>query len=272
MDVVQHNRAAWNRLSRQGDRWCRPVGPDVIAAARRGDWSVILTPTRPVPRPWLGDVRGRDVLCLASGGGQQAPVLAAAGARVTSFDNADAQLAGDRKVADRDGLDLRTVRGDMADLSAFADAAFDLVFHPISNVFVPDPAPVWRECCRVLRRGGRLLAGFMNPWFYLFDHDEAEATGALVVRYRLPYSDRDSLTGEKRAAFLRDGYPYEFGHSLQAQLGGQTAAGLLIADFYEDTMEEETTPLVQYASPYLATLALKGTATEARSGASIPGV
>ena len=134
------------------------------------------------------------MLCLASGGGQQGPVLAAAGATVTVLDNSPRQLAQDRLVADRDGLELTTVLGDMRDLSAFADASFDLVFNPVSNVFCPDLAPVWRECYRVLRPGGELLAGFMNPDVFIFDADASENRDELVVRHALPYSDLTHLT------------------------------------------------------------------------------
>jgi Methylase involved in ubiquinone/menaquinone biosynthesis len=96
-------------------------------------------------------------------------VLAAAGADVTVFDNSPRQLARDEEVAARDGLAIRTVLGDMRDLSAFADGSFDLVFNPVSNTFCPDLAPVWRECFRVLRPAGLLLTGFTNPDLYIFD-------------------------------------------------------------------------------------------------------
>jgi 2-polyprenyl-3-methyl-5-hydroxy-6-metoxy-1,4-benzoquinol methylase len=117
-----------------------PVGPDVIEAARRGQWEVLLTNGKPVPRAWFPEMEGAEVLCLASAAGSRAPVFAAAGARVTVFDNSPAQLAQDRLVAERESLELRTVQGDMRDLSAFADGSFDLVFHPVSNLFVPRSA------------------------------------------------------------------------------------------------------------------------------------
>ena len=163
-DPFAYNRAAWDREVDQGNEWTRPVGPDVIARARAGDWSVVLIGYEPVPRDWFpADLAGTAVLCLASGGGQQGPVLAAAGADVTVFDNSPRQLGRDEEVAARDGLAIRTVLGDMRDLSAFADGRFDLVFNPVSNVFCPDLAPVWRECFRVLRPAGVLLTGIHEP-------------------------------------------------------------------------------------------------------------
>src|SRR6516165_4443950 len=111
MNLRDYNRQAWDRQVAEGNRWTVPVSPDVIAAARRGDWQIVLTPTKPVPRAWFGELVGQEVLCLASGGGQQAPVLAAAGALVTVLDNSPAQLAQDRLVADRDGLSLQIIQG-----------------------------------------------------------------------------------------------------------------------------------------------------------------
>src|SRR3954453_10587130 len=138
MDVRGYNREAWDREVENGNQWTVPVGPEVIEAARRGEWEVLLTDQKPVPREWFPAMAGADVLCLASGGGQQAPTFAAAGANVTSFDASPGQLARDRLVAGRDGLPLRTIVGDMANLSALPDASFGLVFHPCSNCFSPE--------------------------------------------------------------------------------------------------------------------------------------
>lgn len=257
-DLLEHNRQAWNRQSLSGtNRWCQPVGPETIAAARRGDWDVILTPNRSVPRDWFGDLTGARVLCLASGGGQQAPVLAAAGARVISFDASDEQLAKDSLVAARDGLDLRTVRGDMADLSAFDDALFDLIFHPVANVFTPDVQAVWRECARVLRPGGRLLAGFMNPDYYLFDHEALERGAPPQVTFELPYADVTHLPPARLQTLVEAGEALEFGHSLDAQIGGQLAAGFVITGFYEDRWSAADTPLDRFMPTSMATLALR---------------
>ena len=77
MEVRGHNREAWDRQVENGNEWSVPVGPEVIEAARRGRWEVLLTDTKPVPRDWFPEMAGADVLCLASGGGQQAPTFLA---------------------------------------------------------------------------------------------------------------------------------------------------------------------------------------------------
>jgi SAM-dependent methyltransferase len=258
LNVIAYNRAAWNRQVESGNEWTVPVGPEVIAAARGGRWSVLLTPTIPVPAAWFPPMPGADVLCLASGGGQQGPVFAAAGARVTVLDNSPRQLAQDRLVAEREGLAIRTVEGQMADLSAFADGSFDLVFHPVSNVFAPDVRPVWREAFRVLRPGGALLAGFTNPAVYIFDLIQADETGVLTVKYALPYSDLTHRTDEELQRQMDAGWPLEFSHSLDDQIGGQLAAGFLIAGFFEDRYPAEQHDAVsRIMPPFIATRAIK---------------
>ncbi len=257
MDIVTHNRKAWNQQSREGSEWCDPVSSQVIRQAQNGQWDVILTPNQPVPKNWFGDIANRSILCLASGGGQQAPILAAAGARVTSFDNSDVQLEKDQMVAERDGLKIDPVQGDMADLSCFPDDQFDLIFNPVSNVFAPDLQPIWRECFRVLKPGGRLMTGFMNPLFFLFDHEELEKGGRFEAKFALPYSDMESLPAERIEQLKQENIAFEFGHSLSDQIGGQLKAGFVLIDLFEDTWNDEATPLNRLSPLYIATLSTK---------------
>ena len=254
LDPVAHNRAAWDREVDQGNEWTQPVGPDVIARARAGDWSVVLIGYQPVPRDWFpDDMAGAALLCLASGGGQQGPVLAAAGADVTVFDNSPRQLGRDEEVAAREALAIRTVLGDMRDLSAFADASFDVILNPVSNLFCPDVLPVWRECVRVLRPGGTLLAGFMNPDLFIFDIEALDGRGELVVRHQIPYTTADLPDAERERSY-GDG-PIEYSHTLTEQIGGQLAAGLILTHLVEAPHHADAT--AQYMPGYIATRAVK---------------
>ncbi len=253
IDVRTYNREAWNRQVEFGTNpWTQPVTPGVIARARRGDWSVLLTEQRPVPREWFPPLDGLDVLALACGGGQQGPVFAAAGARVTVFDNSPGQLAGDHLVAEREGLDIHTVEGDARDLSVFPDESFDLVFNPVSTLFIPEVRPVWKEAYRALRVGGTLLTGFMNPAVYLFDFDQAEA-GRLDVVHKLPYADVDDPV--EREKHLQEHDPLEFSHTFGDLFGGQLEAGFHIVAMYEDCHADLL--ISDYMPTYFATRALK---------------
>jgi SAM-dependent methyltransferase len=257
-DVRNHNRGAWDRQVEAGNPWTVPVGRAEISEARQGRWQILLTPGKPVPRAWFPELRGCNVLCLASGGGQQGPVLAAAGAKVTVLDNSPRQLAQDRLVAEREALTVTTVEGDMADLRGFPDESFDLIVHPVSNSFVPDVRPVWAEAYRVLRHGGTLLAGFANPMRYLFDLELEERAGILQVKHPLPYSDLESLDEDEKQRFVQDGEPFEFSHTLEDQIGGQLDAGFVLTGFYEDRYDDPAEDLLSwYTDSFIATRALK---------------
>ncbi len=252
MDIRSFNRDAWDRQVQSGrNPWTIPVSSELIARARTGDWSIVLTENKPVPREWFPPLQGLKILGLACGGGQQGPILAAAGADVTIFDNSPAQLARDHEVSERENLNIRTVEGDMHDLSVFADESFDLIFHPVSNLFIDEIKPVWKEAYRALRYGGTLLAGFMNPVFYLFDWEDMEK-GIMNAKHKIPFSDVKTYGMDR---IQQEDRPAEFGHSLSDQLAGQLDAGFAIIGLYED--HHNQAKLSEYIETYLATRAVK---------------
>ena len=173
--ATDFNRNAWDRVAAADDKWFRVCTPAEIESARNGELQIKLTPTKNLPNDWLAPLENKRVLCLAGGGGQQAPLLAAAGAIVTVFDLSEKQLQRDQLVAEREGLSLDRLIGDMRDLSMFADASFELIINPTSVCYCPDVLPIWRECFRVLNPGGHLIAGMINPNHYLFECAEARS-------------------------------------------------------------------------------------------------
>lgn len=252
-DLVSYNRRAWDKEVEKGCVWTVPVDASVIARARKGDWEIVLSPTKPVPSKWFPPLAGKEVLCLASGGGQQGPILAAAGAHVTVLDNSPKQLEQDRLVAEREQLQLRTELGDMRDLSRFPDAHFDLII--VSGTgFVDDINVVWREVYRVLKRPGIVMAGCTNPIEYIFDL-RAWNAGQLVVRHKIPYSDMVDLSEEERyELIIAEDEPLCVGHSLHDLIQGQIAVGLSIVGFYED---KNGGPLDDYIDSSFVTKAIK---------------
>ena len=156
MKISEYNRSAWDKQVEQKNIWTQPVNEDLIKKARNGEWQLKASPMKPVPRVWFGDVKGKDILCLASGGGQQGPILAAAGANVVVFDNSPKQLAQDTFLAERDDLNIRTELGDILDLSRFAAESFDFILNlGIGNV--ENIENIFQECYRITKLHGVMI-------------------------------------------------------------------------------------------------------------------
>ena len=222
------NAATIDRWVAEGWEWGKPVDAETCARARDGRWEVLLTPTKAVPAHWFPELRGKKILGLASGGGQQMPLFSLAGAECTVLDYSEKQLESERLVAAREGYEIEIVRADMTKPLPFEDASFDLIFHPVSNCYVQDVYPIWRECFRVLKPGGVLMAGVENGFNYLFDEeDESRIIG------RLPFNPL--VNPEQMSLLEKDDCGVQFSHTLEEQIGGQLRAGFRLIDVYEDT-------------------------------------
>ncbi|WP_025007087.1 class I SAM-dependent methyltransferase [Marinilabilia salmonicolor] len=252
MNITEYNKTVWDKYVANKVRWTIPVSKEEIENAGNGNWDIVLTPAKPVPHDWFPDLKGLRILGLASGGGQQGPILAALGAEVTIFDNSENQLNQDRKLSDEFNLNIKTVQGDMKDLSVFADESFDLIFNPCSAVFADNLKPIWQECSRVLKSGGILMTGLINPVIFQLDQE----TVPFQLIYSQPYSDLDSLPKEKLDELIESQETLEFGHSLTDEIGGQLNAGFLITDFYEDDWNGEK-EIDKYLPSFFATRAVK---------------
>lgn len=256
MDLTKHNSEAWDKKVDEGSRYTLPVSSETIEKSKAGKWEISVTTEKSVPRNWFPEVLdGLKVLCLASGGGQQGPVLAAAGADVTVTDISRKQLEQDENVAKRDGLTLRTVQGDMSDLSDFEDEYFDIVVNPVSNLFVKDVKPVWNEVSRVLKNKGILIAGFTNPLLWIFD-DNQERKGILDVKNSIPSSTLDYLPKDEIQDYIDSNNTIEYAHTLEDQIQGQIDAGLVISGFYEDDFGG-TRIIDKHIKTFIATKAIK---------------
>ena len=252
MDILNYNRSAWNNYVDKQDRWTIPVTDEDIEHPKNGIWNIILTASKPVPHDWFPPLIGLKILGLASGGGLQGPILASLGAKVTIFDNSDKQLFQDKKISDRFNLGIQTFQGDMRDLAMFSDNSFDLIFNPCSILFIDNVATVWKECYRVLKPKGILMAGLINPITFQVDENAEK----IAFIHNQPYSDLYSLTKEKLEKLTSNNEPLVFGHSWTDQIGGQLEAGFKLTDMYEDNWKGEN-PLDGFLPSFMATRAIK---------------
>jgi SAM-dependent methyltransferase len=215
---------------KEGWEWGKPIDHETYLKAQKGEWDVVLTPTKPVPHSWFGSLRGKRILGLASGGGQQMPIFAALGGICTVFDYTPAQLDREKLVAEREGYSIQIIRGDMTKPLPFKDESFDLIFFPVSNVYIEQAKPVFKECYRILKSGGVLLSGLDNGINFITDDDEKE------IKNHLPFNPLKN--SEQMEELVKSDDGVEFSHTLEEQIGGQLEAGFILRDLYEDTNGE----------------------------------
>jgi len=253
MRYTEINSKAWDVWGENHCPWTIPITHEEFLRAKRGDWAVVLTPCKPVPKDWFPPLEGCKLLGLASGGAQQMPVFAALGAQCTVLDYSDSQLQKERDVSIREGYEIEIVKADMTLPLPFEDGAFDLIFHPVSNCYIEDVQHVWGECYRILRPGGVLLAGLDNGINYLFAED-----GTLQIVNKLPYNPlKMSEEEQRRELEINDG-TVQFSHTMEEQVGGQLRAGFLLTGLYEDRDSPGDTPSISdYIPNYAATRAIR---------------
>jgi ubiquinone/menaquinone biosynthesis C-methylase UbiE len=223
---------------------------------------VLLTPDTAVPHEWFPPLAGVKLLGLASGGGQQMPIFSILGADCTVMDLSDKQLDNEHLVSEREGYRINIVKADMTEPFPFEAESFDIIFHPVSNVYIEDVHHVWRECYRVLKPGGVLLSGLCNGINFAFN----DYNNPLTISEKLPYNPLKNP--EQMAKLIAENEDsIQFSHSFNDQIGGQLKAGFVITAAYEDNdstlYNGETPDLIEKSlkdagiSTYWATRAVK---------------
>ena len=227
MNYQDINAETIDRWIEEGWEWGKPISHEQYVEATKGVWDVLLTPTKPVPHEWFGEIKGKKILGLASGGAQQMPIFAALGADCTVLDYSEKQIKSEIEFAEREGYQIRAIRADMTKPLPFDNEEFDLIFHPVSNCYVKDVKSIWKECWRVLKPGGILVSGVDHYINYIVDADEKE------IINRLPFDPTENE--EYRRQLEQDDAGMQFSHSLEEQINGQLEAGFTLLNLYEDT-------------------------------------
>ncbi|EFR30552.1 class I SAM-dependent methyltransferase [Eremococcus coleocola] len=221
------NKETIDKWVEEGWEWAKSISHEEYNDAKNGNWNVLLTPTVPVPHEWIGNIKDKKILGLASGGGQQMPIFNALGAKCSVLDYSSKQIESEYKVAKREGYTIQAIEGDMTKKLPFDDETFDIVFHPVSNCYVEDVQHIFNEAYRVLKKGGAFLAGLNNEINYIVDQDEKE------IVWKMPFNP---LKDEKAKEFMvKENAGMQFSHNMTEQIGGQLKAGFTLVDIYEDT-------------------------------------
>jgi SAM-dependent methyltransferase len=239
--VAKYNVERWRALVEADALFTRPaLNLDVVSARKMVD-----------PEGRLGSLAGKDVLCLACGGGQQSAAFALLGANVTVFDLSEAQLRRDAEAAAHYGVNIKIEQGDMRDLSCFENEAFDIVYQAYSLGFVPDVSPVFQQVARVLRAGGTYYFNCANPFFLGLSERDWNGEGYTLKHpyldgAEITYEDQDWVYDRNQASEpIRS--PREYRHTLSTLISGLVEQSFVIlhvsdyTDFYPDSQAEPGT-------------------------------
>lgn len=231
-EIARYNISRWKALTQANALFTRPYFDLDEASARQ----------RVDPEGILGDVRGKDVLCLAGGGGQQSVAFALLGAQVTVVDLSGEQLQRDRDAADHYHLTITTLQGDMRDLSQLDAASYDIVWHPYSLNFVPEVRVVFGEVARVLRAGGIYHLNCGNPFTIGLGEKDWNGEG---YNLKHPYRDGFEIVGADADWVHTSGEsvppPREYRHTLSTLINGLIEHGFTIR-YVSDTMDLNPDP------------------------------
>jgi ubiquinone/menaquinone biosynthesis C-methylase UbiE len=243
MSFVQRNRAAWDRLVRDGSQFAKVATDEECR-----------DPLQALDgRGWLpASVRGQEVLCLAAGGGWQSILYAAAGAHVTVVDLSPAMLKKDEQEAKRRNYKIRVVEASMDNLESLADESFDIVHQPVSTCYVPDVTAVYREIARVLRDNGLYISQHKQPTSLQISERDERHRYVLGLRY---YQE-GSLPQVQDESYRESG-TVEFLHRWEELVGGLCRCGFVIEDLTEPYRGDPQAPLGSwrhrglFVAPYL---------------------
>ena len=254
-EIAKYNRARWRALAEADALFTRPkLNLDVDSARKIVD-----------SEGKFGDVSGKDVLCLAGGGGQQSAAFTLLGANVTVFDLSEKQLKRDIEASRHYKAEINVVQGDMRDLSCFEKAIFDIVFHAYSLNFVPDATEVFRQVARVLREGGLYRFNCANPFVMGIRQNDWNGNGYLLKE---PYSEKKITYDDEDWVYDRNSRetipkPIEYRHTLSSLINGLVNSGFIIlnvsdeSDIFPDAKAEPATweHFTAFAPPWLSFLA-----------------
>ncbi len=221
------NRETIDNWAKEGWEWAKSISHEEYLNALNGNWNVLLTPTVPVPHDWIGNLKNKKILGLASGGGQQMPIFNALGAICSVIDYSSKQIESELKVAEREGYKIDAIEGDMTKKLPYENETFDIVFHPVSNCYVEDVQHIFNEVYRILKKGGIFLAGLNNEINYIVDDNEKE------IVWEMPFNPLKNKNAKEY--LMKEKAGIQFSHNITEQIGGQLKAGFTLIDLYEDT-------------------------------------
>lgn len=211
---IKKNKKWWEEKVENSSVFTKPwLGIDVKILKKYANGK-LKEPSWPIndiyPATILNNVANKDVLCLASGGGQQSAIFGLLNANVTVIDLSERQLENDKLAANHYGYKVSTFQGDMCDLSFLSNNSYDLVYQPPSMGYIHDINKVYSNVSRILRPGGLYRVDAQNPQSRFTHRLSWNGEGYLISE---PYSTKKKQRADDKEVI-------EFRHGLDDIFNG----------------------------------------------------
>lgn len=227
--------------------WMKPITHADFLKVKDGENLLTVTPNKKVPFEWYKNCKNKKVLGLAAGGGQQMPIFAALGANCTLIDASKSQIENDLSISIRENYDINLINGDISQRLPFDDESFDIVINPISNHYIENIYPMFKEIYRVLKHGGLFILGFETEIFWTVNLDTNKLEKKLPIN---PLKNKELYKKVKKSKNA-----FQFSHTTTEQIGGQLNVGFRLIDIYDDIEDGIFSEL--NIPTFMATLSIK---------------
>lgn len=112
----------------------------------------------------LGNVKRKKILEVGCGGGQSSIALAKKGAICTGIDLSEKQLKYAEKLAKKEKVKVKFVKGDFQNLIRFKPRSFDIAISAWAFQYSPNLKSLFRGIFRVLRKKGLFVFSIGHPF------------------------------------------------------------------------------------------------------------
>lgn len=191
-NATEKNRESWNKGSERyfhfnnSQDYIRTLIADPSRAFLGVTWRLL--------RERFPDFMGKRVCVPSSGDNHAVFAFAMLGARVTSCDISENQLANAEKISEKYdwGKSIEYIRADTMRLDGVDDDAYDLVYTSNGvHVWIEDLPAMYNNIYRVLKRGGSFIMYEIHPFLRPFNDDLSVRKPYDMVG---PFEDNEEVT------------------------------------------------------------------------------
>lgn len=120
----------------------------------------------------LGDVKGKKIIELGCGGGENSIILAKKGAICTGVDISFKQLKYAKNLVKKHEVKIKLIEGDLENLVMIDDEIFDIAISIFALDWMQDLDAAFKEAYRILKKNGIFVFSIQHPIYNLLGAED----------------------------------------------------------------------------------------------------